>query len=125
LKAPARRLKELKRDLEQLRRGPMNDATLASQKEIQAQIEITLEKEEMFWVQRARANWLKHGDRNTNYFHNFASKRKKHNTIKGLVDDNGIRHEDRDAMCGIVYNYFSIYFTSEVFDPDEGVLADV
>jgi hypothetical protein len=48
LKAPTRRLKELKRDLEQLRRGPMNDATLAAQKYIQVQIEITLEKEEMF-----------------------------------------------------------------------------
>jgi hypothetical protein len=42
-----------------------------------------------------------------------------------IRDDNGIRHEDRDAMCGIVYNYFSSLFISEVFDPDEGVLADV
>jgi hypothetical protein len=110
LKAPARRLKELKRDLEQLRRGPMNDTTLAAQREIQLQIENTLEKEEMFWVQRARANWLKQGDRNTNYLHNFASKRKKQNTIKSLVDENGVRHEDRDAMCGLVHNYFeSVY----------------
>jgi hypothetical protein len=125
LKALARRLKELKRDLEQLRRGPMNDTTLAAQRDIQLQIEITLEKEEIFWVQRARANWLKHGDRNTNFFHNFASKRKKQNTIKGLVDENGIRHEDRDAMCGLVYNYFTNLFTKEEFDPEEGALADV
>jgi hypothetical protein len=48
LEGQARRFKELKRDLEQLRRGPMNDATLAAQKYIQVQIEITLEKEEMF-----------------------------------------------------------------------------
>jgi hypothetical protein len=46
----------------------MMDAALAAQREIQLQIELTLEKEEMFWVQRARANWLKHGDRNTNFF---------------------------------------------------------
>jgi hypothetical protein len=103
----------------------MNDATLAAQKEIQLQIEVTLEKEEIFWVQRARANWLKYGDRNTIFFHNFASKRKKQNTIKGLVDENGVRHEDRDAMCGVVFNYFSNLFESEVIDPDDGVLADV
>jgi hypothetical protein len=48
LKAPIRKLKELKRDLDQLRRGPMTDAALAAQKEIQLQIENTLEKEEMF-----------------------------------------------------------------------------
>jgi hypothetical protein len=125
LKAPTRRLKELKRDLEQLRRGPMNDTTLAAQRDIQLQIENTLEKEEMFWVQRARANWLKQGDRNTNYFHNFASKRKKQNTIKSLVDENGVRHEDRDAMCGLVHNYFVSLFTSENVDPDEEALVDV
>jgi hypothetical protein len=68
LKGPARKLKELKADLERLRWGPMTDATLAAQKVVQLQIELTLEKEEMYWVQRARANWLKHGDRNINFF---------------------------------------------------------
>jgi hypothetical protein len=125
LKGPARKLKELKRDLEQLRRGPMTDAALAAQKEIQLQIEITLEKEEMFWVQRARANWLKHGDRNTNFFHRMASKRKKQNTIKFLMDDNGIKHEDKDSMCDVVYNYFSDLFTSEVPAPELSVFEDV
>jgi hypothetical protein len=28
-------------------------------------------------------------------------------------------------MCGVVYNYFSNLFESEVIDPDDGVLADV
>jgi hypothetical protein len=27
---------------------------------------------QIYWVQRARANWFKHGDRNTNFFHHFA-----------------------------------------------------
>jgi hypothetical protein len=34
----------------------MTDATLAAQKEVQLQIELALEKEEVYWVQRARAN---------------------------------------------------------------------
>jgi hypothetical protein len=125
LKAPYRKLKELKRDLEQLRRGPMTDATLAAQNDIQMQIENTLEKEEMFWIQRARANWLKHGDRNTSFFHRYASKRKKQNTIKYLIDDNGIKQEDRDAMCSTVHSYFSDLFTSEVLEPDDLVFNDI
>jgi hypothetical protein len=28
-------------------------------------------------------------------------------------------------MCGVVFNYFSNLFESEVIDPDDGVLADV
>jgi hypothetical protein len=68
---------------------------------------------------------LKHGDRNINFFHRFASKRKKQNTIKCLVDDNGNRHEDRDSMCDVVYNYFTDLFTSKVSAPKESVFDDV
>jgi hypothetical protein len=68
---------------------------------------------------------LKHGDRNTNFFHGFALKRKKRNTIKCLVDDNGNRHEDRDSMCDVVYNYFTYLFTSEVSALEESVFDDV
>jgi hypothetical protein len=78
-----------------------------------------------FETYQARANWLKHGDRNTNFFHIFASKRKKQNTIKCLVDDNGNRHEDRDSMCDVVYNYFTDLFTSEVSVSEKSVFDDV
>jgi hypothetical protein len=88
-------------------------------------IEETLEKEGIYWVQRARSNWLKHGDKNTIFFHQMSSKQKKQNTIKCLTDDNGVRHENRDSMCGVVYNYFSELFTSEVLDLEESVFDDV
>lgn len=68
LQAPVKRMKELKRDLEKLRRGPMNDTSLVAQKELLVRIELLLEQEEMIWVQRAQANWLKHpvSNRRTN-----------------------------------------------------------
>jgi hypothetical protein len=90
LKNPVKRMADLKRDLERLRRGPMTDANMASQKEIMVRLELMLEQEEIFWNQRARANWLKSGDHNTSFFHNYAMKRKKKNTIKGLIDEQGI-----------------------------------
>jgi hypothetical protein len=73
LKKPIHLIKQLKRELESLRRGEMTDASIAAQKENLLQLELLLEQKEIYWVQRARANFLKHGDRNTNFFHPHAS----------------------------------------------------
>ena len=43
--------------------------------------------EEDMWYQRARSNWAKSGDKNTRYFHEKASSRKKKNTILNLMDE--------------------------------------
>lgn len=84
-----------------------------------------MEQEELTWVQRARADWLKHGDRNTNFFHQYASSRKKKNIIKGLVDDSGTRHEDSNIMLSMVKNYFTQLFQSEVHEINEAALDPV
>jgi hypothetical protein len=120
LKKPVQRMKKLKRELEILRRGPVTDESLLAQKEILLRLELLLEQEEIIWVQRARANWLKHGDRNTNFFHQYASARRQRNLIKGLVDDQGVRHEDIEEMKVITRDYFANLFTSEVQEIDQG-----
>jgi hypothetical protein len=79
LKKPAQRMKKLKKELEIFRRGPLTDESIAAQKEIFLRLEFLLEQEEIIWVQRARANWLKHGDRNTSFFHHYASTRRRRN----------------------------------------------
>jgi len=81
-----------------------------------------MEQEELTWIQRARANWLKHGDRNTNFFHHYASSRRKNNNIKGLVDDNGIRHEDSNTMPSMVHDYFAHLFQTEPYEVNDDVL---
>jgi hypothetical protein len=59
LKKPEKRIADLKRELERLRRGPTSTANYESQKEIMIWLELMLEQEEIYWLQRARANWLK------------------------------------------------------------------
>ncbi|XP_039797761.1 uncharacterized protein LOC120662746 [Panicum virgatum] len=125
LKRPVQRIKKLKRELEHLRRGPISEESTAAQKEILLRIELLLEQEELEWVQRARANWLKHGDRNTKFFHQFASARRTKNMIKGLVDDQGVKHEDLGTMKDIVRDFYTNLFTSEVQVVDQEVLTDV
>ena len=125
LKGPMRRMKKLKRELEQKRRGLMTDENLAAQKELLVRIELLMEQEELIWVQRARANWLKHGDRNTSFFQRYASMRRRRNKIKGLIDDHGVKQENNGVMCAMVKNYFAHLFTRENGEIDNSVLESV
>ncbi|KAE8818060.1 hypothetical protein D1007_04161 [Hordeum vulgare] len=45
------------------------------------EIEEMLEKEELYWMQRGRADWLAKGDQNTGFFHRASNGRKKRNSI--------------------------------------------
>lgn len=44
-----------------------------------------LKDEEIAWRQRSRALWLKEGDKNTKFFHQFANAHKRYNHIDQLV----------------------------------------
>lgn len=45
--------------------------------------------------------------------------------MKGLVDDQGTRHEDPNTLCAMVKDYFTGLFTKEVQVVDSSVLHDV
>ena len=77
------------------------------------------------WIQRARANWLKHGDRNINFFHQFASGQRKKNWVSGLIDDQGVKHEYNDMMKEMVKDYFVNLFSSKVNHIEQSVLSNV
>ena len=46
-------------------------------------------KEDYFWHQRSRVDWLKSGDMNTSYFHSRATQCNKRNFISKLILDDG------------------------------------
>ena len=72
-----------------------------------------LEDEELYWGQRAKAYWLKEGDRNTKFFHAHASERHKQNTILGLWDDHGRWCEEKEFIARVAVGYFeNIYSTA-------------
>lgn len=71
-----------------------------------------LEKKEIFWRQRAKQFWLRDGDKNTRFFHKYASARKEQNMIKKLKDDSGEWTEKEEEIQGIITKYFENIFSA-------------
>lgn len=58
-------------------------------KKLQVEIDQLLEHEDIKWKQRAKQHWYQKGDRNTPFFHAWASHRRMINFIKRVCDDEG------------------------------------
>jgi hypothetical protein len=122
---PKRRLKDLQMELNSAMEGPLTDEAAAKIQDIQLQIENLHEQDELKWVQRSRANWMKSGDRNTTFFHNFAMARKKRNLIKRLKNEGGNWIEDEEGLAAHINNYFGNLFSREVAEPSMDVINKV
>jgi len=72
-----------------------------------------LVKEELWWSQRAKVQWLKFGDLNTKYFHHKASQRRRKNHIHQISDPLGRVWRDSHHMHQIFIRYFRNIFTSK------------
>ncbi|KAL9687723.1 hypothetical protein QQ045_032130 [Rhodiola kirilowii] len=73
-----------------------------------------MERKELYWRQRSKAEWLKFGDRNTSFFHAKASQRRRRNHIERLTDPSGAYCESEEGMVSIVSDYFTNIFNSQV-----------
>eukprot|EP00253_Pinus_taeda_P007836 PITA_07836 len=73
---------------------------------------ILLEREEG-WRQKSRAIWLKVGDENTKFFHNYAKGQKNANTIWKLRDQNGREASSFEDLSRMGKAHFQNLFTSQ------------
>jgi hypothetical protein len=58
-------------------------------KKVQDELGQLLDKEDIWWRQHAKEEWLKLGDRNTRFFHACASTRRRQNHVGTIKDENG------------------------------------
>jgi hypothetical protein len=82
-------------------------------KALQQEIDTLLEFENTRWKQRAKQSWYRDGDHNTLFFHAWASHRRRVNTIKRVVDEDG---RDMTKVEDISVAFVSCYnglFTTE------------
>ena len=83
------------------------------------ELNVLLEREEIFWKQRSRINWLKEGDENTKFFHARATQRFRKNNIRGLMDDLGNWQSNAESISTTAINYFESLFTSSTPNLDD------
>jgi hypothetical protein len=119
------RIKKLRKELEDIRLGAITDISVQKEQVARFKLERLEDQLDLFWKQRAHAHWLEKGDRNTSYFHAFASERKKKNTIKKLKGEDGVVVEGEEALKNLVTNYFSSLFTPIVGTEMNGVLDSI
>jgi hypothetical protein len=72
-----------------------------------------LYKEEMMWLQRARVDWLREGDRNTKFFHQRAAWRARKNRIRKLRRESGEWVHDHANMKEMVNDYFQNLYSKD------------
>jgi hypothetical protein len=87
---------------------------LKAEKELKDEIHGLLDQEESKWKQRAKEDWLRHGDRNTKYFHACANQRKRRNTIGSIRDVEGQEYTTPEGIETAFINYYKQLFSTEI-----------
>ena len=71
-----------------------------------------LDAQEVMWRQRSRISWLKHGDKNTSFFHTKASSRYQRNTIQGVLDESGCWQGEEEGIRNSFEEYYRNLFST-------------
>lgn len=70
-------------------------------------------------------HWLENGDRNTKFFHQYASERRRRSRVRRIVLDDGRVVEDEEEMLEVVSNFYKDLFTARAGSSDDELLRHV
>lgn len=106
------KLQDLKAQLMDVQAVAPSSTTDLLQKQIRDEIELLLDREEMFYHQRSRIRWLQYGDRNTSFFHASVIQRRQRNQLIRLKDDTGTWLTEEDDINHHLGGFYSDLFRS-------------
>ena len=109
-------IKETQKQLDRLNEAELTEASKAEFLSLSKKMDELLQKQEIYWAQQSRINWLKHGDRNTKFFHAKASQRRRKNFIKGIRNSQGQWVENLEEVVQVASDYFDNLFQAGVGD---------
>lgn len=70
-------------------------------------------REEMYWKQRSRQEWLQHGDQNTNFFYDKTKQRRVRNSISTIKDASGQAFSEEAEISEIFVQHFNELFCAD------------
>ena len=115
-----KRLKKAKKELEKWRTVPISDLSVAREAVWSYKVDRLEEQIDVYWKQRAHVNWLQFGDRNTRFFHNACSARRRRNRIGRLMWEDGSWMENEGEKKEFISNYFlQLFSSSALADEDQ------
>ena len=105
-------IKSLQNRLDRINRDVTTDESKVEYLAISKQLDDLLLKQEIYWAQRSRVAWLKHGDRNTKFFHSKSSQRQRQNYIKGIMNSQEQLVEEMEDIARVAVDYFNNLFSA-------------
>jgi hypothetical protein len=106
-------IRKLKRRLEELRNVPYRVGPSHEELKINERLAELFFREETMWRQRSRVEWLSSGDKNSKYFHQRASMRRRKNRIKNLMKEDGEITVNIEEMKNIATSFYQTLYASE------------
>lgn len=108
----AKEIKQLQTRVELLQAEECTVENRAEFLEVSKKLDNFLRQQEIYWAQRSWVPWLKHGDKNTKFFHSKASQRQWRNFIHGIKDEENNWIEEQEDRARVTINYFENMFSA-------------
>lgn len=80
---------------------------------LREQLDLAYKQEDAYWSQKSRVQWLKEGDKNTQFFHASTIQRRKRNRIEEIEKERGGWCNTDEAIVYEISDYYFKLFTSE------------
>lgn len=90
-----------------------SDSLVELERKLQADLNYVLSQEEELWALKSRVNWMIFSDRNTSFYHVSTLVRRKRNSIKTIMYNEGEWVHDEMAVKEVIRNgFFELYKSS-------------